>query len=97
MVSLSKVILVTPVGVPSTIFAKSFHPSVALYTSIFPVGTYSIAFIKVFWLNVPPFDKFPYISNGFSINDTTVVRFSQLNASLPMFVTLLGMVMEVRL
>jgi len=50
----------------------------------------------VFWLNTLSDDDFPFILNGFSINDTTVARFSQSNAELPMLVTLLGITTKVR-
>ena len=42
----------TPLMMPSSINTKSFHPSVALYLSIVPFGTYNVASLKVFWEKV---------------------------------------------
>ena len=91
----------------STILLKSFQPLVALYLSIVPLGTYNFAFSKVFLLKTPRYSlssykALPPISNGFSINEIMVCMIGVLSTSpskalYPMFVTLLGIVTEVRL
>jgi hypothetical protein len=63
-----------PAGLPSSIFSKSVHPSVSLYLSIVPMGTYSLALSKVFWEKILSNDVFPKIANGFSISEITVEK-----------------------
>ena len=86
-----------PPPVPSSINRKSFQPSVALYLYMVPTGTYSVALRNVFKLNVLRFDDLPVISNGSSIRETTVIISAPPKAPLPMLVTLLPIVTEVRL
>ena len=76
---------------------KSFHPSVALYLSTVPLGTYSVALRKVFWLKVLLLSVFPVIMNGLSINEITIGRSHPAKAPSPILVTLFGIVTEVSL
>ena len=79
-------------------FSKSFQPSVALYFSDDPLGTYNVAFKKTYSLNMGESDDAPLMAKGSSINDMTVVMFSHSpNAEYPMLVTPLPIVTEVRL
>ena len=86
--------------VPSSINRKSFHPLVALYFSIVPIGTYSVTLLKTSKskvLFISALFIFPEISNGFSISDITDERPLQpRKALLPIEDTLLGIVREVR-
>ena len=85
-------------GIPSCMFLKSFQPSVALYFSDVPLGTYNVASMKTYSLNMGESDDSPLMAKGSSINDMTVVMFSQSpNATSPMLVTPLPIVTEVRL
>ena len=73
-------------------FLNSFHPPVALYFSIVPLGTYSVTF----WYMLLSL-KIEDTIKGLTICDTKEVRPEQsANAYLPMLVTLLGIVIEVR-
>ena len=93
MVGFSHLCVVCPelLPSPSSMNKKSFQPSVALYLLIVPFGTYNVALLKVFLLNV----SYP-ILNGFVISEITVEIFAPANAPSPILVTLLGMVTEVR-
>ena len=52
-----------------------------------PTGTYSVALLIVFKLNVlPNTDDVPRISNGFSIRETTELKSIPAKALLPMLV-----------
>ena len=81
---------------PSSINTKSLQPPVALYFSIVPFGTYSVALTNVLYVKILSSDALPSIVNGFSIREMTVGISTPLNAPPPMYVTPLPMVMEVR-
>jgi len=56
-----------------------------------------VALLKVLREKVLSYnDAFPFIAEGFSISEIIVRISAPLNALLPMLVTLLGMVIEVR-
>jgi hypothetical protein len=65
--------------VPSSINRKSFQPSVDLYMSIVPSGTYSVALLKVSSVKILSSDVLPFIVNGLFINEITIGRFQSEN------------------
>ena len=90
------VVGVSPPPVPSSIYRKSFQPSVALYLLIVPFGTYNVALLNVSSVKILDPDVLPSIANGFSINEIILVICVLKNALPPILVKLLPRVMEVR-